>query len=132
MTTVSHDVLVVVPDKALLDLIGDLVVSLGHRPILLSSQKGALEECSKNKSIAVMIIDWEISEWIFPGIINQINEVSPHMGKLVWSNANYPEIRKMVEDGTFCCYTVKPVIIEDFEKVLKSCIRKYEDRVKKS
>lgn len=130
MTTVSHDVLVVIPDKILLELMGDLVISLGHRPILLSSKNGALEECSKNKSIAVMIIDWEISERIFPGIINQIDKVSPLMGKLVLSNVNYPEIRKFVEDGKFCCYTVKPVILEDFEKVLKSCIGKYEDRVK--
>ena len=67
-----------------------------------------------------------------PRFTLQIDEISSLMGELVWSNSNCPEIRKMVEDGIFCCYTVKPVIIEGFEKVLKSCIGKYEDRVKKT
>lgn len=126
MSNTSHKVLVIIPDNPLLDLMGEVITGLGHKPLLFKSEKEAISQCTNDKSIAGVIIDWEMSMKYFPGILSRLHVISPYMGKFVLANMKYDEVRAHINNGDFCCYMQKPFDLEKFEKGLLGCIKEYE------
>ncbi len=129
MSDTSYRVLVVIPDNALLDLMGEIISDLGHKPLLYKSEKEAISQCTNDKSIAGIIIDWEMSMKYFPGILNRLHIISPYMGRFVLVNMEYSEIIEHINKSDFCCYVQKPFDLEKFEKGLLGCIKEYETAI---
>jgi DNA-binding NtrC family response regulator len=131
MSTKRHNVLSVIPDKSLLNLIGEVVSNLGHEPLLFRTEKEAISQCSNDKSIAGVIIDWELSRKYFPDILKRLHVVSPYMGRFALIDMEDVEIRKHINEGDFCCYMQKPFNLENFEAGLLGCIGEYEKAIEK-
>lgn len=129
MNTSSHSVLVVVPDVPLLELIGEVVSNLNLKPLLFKNEKEAVSQCSNDKSIAGVVIDWELSKKYFTGILKRLHVISPYMGRFVLIDLKDEEIRRHVNAGDFCCYMQKPFNLERFEKGLLGCIGEYETNI---
>ncbi len=130
MNIQPHKILVVIPDKRLRELIGEVITLLKHQPILLSNGNQAISEFSNDKSIAVVVIDWEMTMKPFPDFVKEMSSISSYLGKFVLADMNDGEIRKHIEAGNFCCYTQKPFQLEKFEKGLLGCINEYELAIK--
>ena len=126
MSNLSHKVLVVIPYVPLLELIGEVISDMGHTPLLFKTEKEAVSQCSNDKSIAGVVVDWELSMKYFPNIVKRLREISPYMGNFVLINTKDTEIRKHINNGDFCCYMQKPFALEKFEKGLLGCIDEYE------
>ena len=129
MSDTLHKILVVIPDEPLLDLMGEVITGMGHKPLLFKSEKEAISQCTNDKSIAGVIIDWEMSMKYFSGILNRLHVISPYMGRFVLVNMKYDEVREHINNGDFCCYMQKPFDLEKFEKGLSGCIKEYEAAV---
>lgn len=129
MSTKRHNVIAVIPDKPLLDLIGEVVSDMGHMPLLFNTEKEAISQCSNNKLIAGVVIDWELSRKYFPNILKRLRVISPYMGNFVLIDMEDSEVRKHINDGDFCCYMQKPFALEKFEKGLLGCIGEYEKAI---
>ena len=50
-----------IPDVPSLELVREVVSNLGHKPLLFENEKEAVSQCSNDKSIAGVVIDWELS-----------------------------------------------------------------------
>ncbi len=129
MSSPSQKILVVIPDVPLLELIGEIVSNMGHKPLLFKNEKEAISQCSNDKSIAGVVIDWELSRKYFPDILKKLHVISPYMGRFVLIDLKDDEIRRHINEGDFCCYMQKPLDLERFEKGLLSCIGEYETNI---
>ena len=129
MGKVSHNVVVVIPDNALRELIGELISQFGHTPRLFDNEGDAMTKCSEEKFAAAVVVDWELTKKYFPNILEKIYKVSPYTGRFVMVNMPYLEIREHIDKGDFCCYMQKPFALEKFEKGLLSCITEYEEKI---
>ena len=74
MGKVSHNVVVVIPDNALRELIGELISQFGHTPRLFDNEGDAMTKCSEEKFAAAVVVDWELTKKYFPNI-NKIKTV---------------------------------------------------------
>ncbi len=129
MSSPSQKILVVIPDVPLLELIREIVSNMGHKPLLFKNEKEAIPQCSNDKSIAGVVIDWELSKKYLPDILKKLHVISPYMGRLVLIDMEDSEIRKHINEGVFCCYMQKPFDLERFEKGLLGCIGEYETNI---
>jgi DNA-binding NtrC family response regulator len=129
MNTSSHNVLVVIPDVPLLELMGEVVSNMGHVPLLFKTEKEAVSQCSNDKSIAGVVIDWELSRKYFPDILKRLHVISPYMGRFALIDMKDEEIRRHINEGDFCCYMQKPFDLDKFEKGLQGCIHEYETAI---
>jgi DNA-binding NtrC family response regulator len=129
MGNVSHNVVAVIPHKSLREMVGELISEYGHKPQLFDNENDAIAKCSGEKFAAAVVVDWELTQKHFPNILENINKVSPYMGRFVMVNLPYKEIREHIDKGDFCCYMQKPFALEKFEKGLLSCLAEYEAKI---
>lgn len=125
MNAISHPILVVIPDKPFLDLLGELIESLGHHPVLCSNEQDALKALGNGTRFAVGTFDWELSQKKFPGIIRSSIEIQPQMRRFVLIDEMDAEIRELIQKGSICCYVKKPFELERFEDALSQCLQKF-------
>jgi DNA-binding NtrC family response regulator len=129
MNASSHKVLVVIPDVPSLELVGEVVSNMGHKPLLFKNEEEAVFQCSNDKSIAAVVIDWELSRKYFPDILTRLHVISPYLGRFVLIDLKDEAIRRHINEGDFCCYMQKPFDLERFERGLLGCLGEYEKAI---
>ncbi|MEK9628219.1 MAG: hypothetical protein VW455_04310 [Nitrospinota bacterium] len=131
MKNKSHKILVVIPDKHLRELVGEVISMLKHQPILISDGEKAIAQYTNDNSIAVVLIDWEMTMKFFPDFIKKMKSISSYLGKFVLIDMEYGEIKRHINAGDFCCFMKKPFQLEKFESGILGCIEEYELSIKK-
>ena len=130
MNKQPHKILVVIPERPFQEMVGELISMLNHQPILISNWYEAKSKFSGDKSIAVVVIDWEMTIKIWPNFIKEMDSIFSYPGKLVFAYLDDPEIRKHIELDEFSRFTQKPFQHEEFENRLSGCIEEYELAIK--
>jgi DNA-binding NtrC family response regulator len=118
-------ILVAIPDKALLELIGEVIEYLGHNPVLCVDETSVFEELSREIPFAVVVFDWELTKRNYPDILIKIRELYPKMSRLVFSDQSNGEVKDCIASGDFSGHVKKPFELKNFETALTECIKKY-------
>ena len=127
MNAISHPILVVIPDKPFLELLGELIESLGHCPVLCRNEQETLKVLGSETRFAVGAFGWELSQKKFPEIIRNSIDIQPRMRRFVLIDQMDAEIRKLIQNGDICCYLKKPFTLEKFETAFSQCLQKFHE-----
>jgi DNA-binding NtrC family response regulator len=125
MSRQSHKILVVIPDKSLLTLAGEVLSFSNYTPLLAINEENAIEICEQEDSIAVVVVDWELSKRHFPALLKRLKVLSSYMGRFVLIDDDDVEINKLRVNDEFCCCMKKPFALEAFEQGIAGCVREY-------
>lgn len=126
MSDISYKVLVVVPDVALLELLGEVTSFCNYIPLLAKNEFEAVKLCEEENDIAAVVVDWRLTKIHFPALLKNLSTISPSMGRFVLIDDHDNEINEFIERGEFCCYMKKPFVLKKFQKGLAGCVSEYE------